>query len=86
MARYGDVGPYEPNNVKCITHSKNNKEQVRGNYKLTVEQAREVMETYMPRSPHFGANALSAKYGVCTGTIACIVGGTRWSRLSEGAR
>src|ERR1044072_3948688 len=41
MARFGDVGPYSPENVYCATHSKNTKDCIGRDPVRMAQQARE---------------------------------------------
>lgn len=85
MARKGDVGPYEPSNVKCITLEENSAERVHknrgencGTSRLTPDQVREIRRICVPYSLEFGGTALARKYGVAHGTVNLIVRGGSW--------
>ncbi|KKL23510.1 hypothetical protein LCGC14_2424610, partial [marine sediment metagenome] len=49
--------------------------------KLTEDQAREVLATYVPRHPEFGAHALGRRFGVSKTAISKILSGENWSYL-----
>lgn len=85
MARLGDVGAYEPSNVKCITISQNSAEKNHTNFgekngaaRLTPEQVIEARRLYVAGSKEFGVSALARKYGVAHGTIGPCLRGATW--------
>lgn len=84
MARPGDIGPYSPENVKCVTCSQNISEQHHpacekgSNAKLTLEQVIEIRSVYVPFSRENSGYALSKKYGVTRAAIARCVRGETW--------
>lgn len=70
MARKGDVGPYAPWNVDCITNQQNGllqkangKATGRGPQKLTAELARAIFRSRQ------AVPALAAQYGLTTGVV-----------------
>lgn len=84
MARYGDAGPYDPSNVKCITRSENSSEQNHPSCEngpqaiLTRAQVIEIRSLYVPYSRESSAYALAKKYGVTRAAIAKCVRGETW--------
>lgn len=84
MARHGDVGPYSPSNVKCITRAKNSSEQRHPSCeegpraKLTREQVIEIRSSYRAYSREGNGKILSEKYGVTRAAIAKCVRGETW--------
>ncbi len=53
------------------------------NSKLTSKQAKEIYDSYKPRSKEFGIKALAKKYGVSRSTIEHIVYGEIWIHATE---
>ncbi len=90
MARKGDQGPYHPDNVECITASKNcsvtNKNaqikgmKGKGRRKLTEEQVKEIFIS------HLRYEELAIKYGVERSTIGHIKRGEKWSPTTKGLK
>lgn len=84
MARIGDVGPYSPSNVRCLTRSENSKEQRHPTcenaafVKLTREQVLEIRASYKPYSRESNGYVLSLRYGVTRSAIAKCVRGETW--------
>lgn len=76
MARNGDKGPYHPDNVRCITHSENSREQPRSK-KLTETQ---VTEIYLSDKTK---NALAAEYNVSIYAIKDIRKKKAWRNVTD---
>lgn len=58
MARNGDVGPYHPDNVMCLTVSQNHIQRKNKYHKLRPEQALEIFQMKGTQK------AIAAQYGV----------------------
>lgn len=61
--------------VRGITWQDNEYDYAPSKRKLTMEQAEEIKNSYIPRDPNFGGRALAEKYGVTPSTISHILKG-----------
>ena len=50
-------------------------------HKLTIDQVKEIRETYIKGDLQYGQSALGKKYGVAHGSIAAIVKGKSWKHV-----
>lgn len=88
MARKGDVGPYSAENVIMLSCSQNSSDgahhygESNGAVKLTAGQVSEIRKVFVPRSPEFGARALSRKYGVAHATINSCLHRRTWATVA----
>ena len=82
MARYGDVGPYRHDNVKCITARQNRSEggsklcgEASGISKLTVKQVMAI------RKATGFQYEVAKRFGVSQTTVSFIKNKKRWRHL-----
>lgn len=61
MARYNDLGPYHPDNVRKATHNQNSKERLWGK-PIQAENMR--FETLTQASKHFGITVEAVRYRI----------------------
>lgn len=83
MARNGDSGPYHPDNVKCITHSENSREQTKKIRvaKLTPEEVIFIYQALRART--HGQKRLAKQFHVCLGTVKAINRKQSWRNVTD---
>lgn len=76
-----EIGTQAENMLDMKERARSNRGERSRSAKLTEANAREILATFVSKSPEFGCNALAKKYGVCKDTIGDLVSGKTWAHL-----